>query len=617
MKRRSISLIVGLMSFALLGVMAMQYYFLKESYYLKSQLFDQAVNDALKNVSFKLEKNEAANFLAQRAETEKRIATENRRKEQEIITRNAQSKINFKENPSLVFIRKLKADQAKSDSIFRLRDSLLRNRYPNILVYNGPVKEEIQDNNISGVRYDFEEYVDEFGIRQNVVRQVFTESPKSKKIRTRGSAVIDSIRQYVIVDPVLGPVVKTIGKPNYLSNITAKELAAATNYESPQKQQAKNVKVFLDSVEKSNNKKELLDDIASEFQKVNIPLASRIDPHIIDSLLLIELANNGVFLHYNYKISSHRNTVLFGNASNKDEEFEPQNTYKAALFPKDIVRESGFLVVTFPEKNSLMLRNMNTILASSIGLLIILISSFSYTIFSILRQKKVSEMKNDFINNMTHEFKTPVATIMIASEALRDPEVNEDIKRVNKLASIIYDENVRLGNHIERVLNIARIEKDDLKIDNLPVDINGLISAVADSMNLQLQKNKGNVILNLTAKKATIMGDELHLSNMIFNLLDNAIKYSIKNPEIVITTFNRSSDLIITVSDNGIGMSKDQQKKIFDQFYRIPTGNLHDVKGFGLGLSYVYKMIKRMGGDISVRSEKDKGSEFELKFHII
>lgn len=617
MKRRSISLIIGLMSFALLGVVAMQYYFLKESYTLKSQLFDQAVNDALKNVSFKLEKHEAAAFLFQRASAEKKANAENRLREQQKIARNARKRINPKEDPSIAFIRKLKADQAKSDSIFKLRDSLLRNRYPNILVYNGPVQDDPQET-VTGVRYDFEEITDEFGVRQNIVKQVFTDSPKPKKHRIkRGSAVIDSIRQYVIVDPVLGPVVKTIGKPNYLSNISAKELAAATKYDTPQKQQAKNVKLFLDSVEKNNSKKELLDNIASEFQQVNIPLMNRIKPHIIDSLLLIELANNGIFLNYNYKISSNRNTVLFRNASNLSQEFEPENTYKAVLFPKDMVRESGFLVVNFPEKNSLILSNMNTIMASSVGLLFILVGSFAYTIFSILRQKKVTEMKNDFINNMTHEFKTPVATIMIASEALRDPEVNDDIKRVNKLAGIIYDENVRLGNHIERVLNIARIEKDDLKIESNPIDINDLISAVTDSMSLQLQKNKASVKLNLDAEKAVIMGDELHFSNMIFNLLDNAIKYSIKDPEIIINTFNRSSDLIITVSDNGIGMNRDQQKKIFEQFYRIPTGNLHDVKGFGLGLSYVNKMVKRMDGEITVRSEKDKGSEFELKFHTV
>jgi two-component system phosphate regulon sensor histidine kinase PhoR len=308
---------------------------------------------------------------------------------------------------------------------------------------------------------------------------------------------------------------------------------------------------------------------------------------------------------------------VFLKASQKVEKFLPENTYKAVLFSKDMVRDAGFLLVTFPQKNSLILKNMDSILMSSGLLLLILTGSFGYTIISILRQKKVSEMKTEFINNMTHEFKTPVATIMIASEALRDPEINDNKARVNKLANIIYDENVRLGNHIERVLNIAKTEKDDLKIESKPLNANDLIANVIDSMSLQLQKKDADLTLSLKAIKITILGDELHFSNVIFNLVDNANKYSNEAPKIAITTENNNNQLIIKVADQGIGMNRDQQKKIFEQFYRIPTGNLHDVKGFGLGLSYVNNMVKRMNGSISVTSEKDKGSVFEIRFPIV
>jgi two-component system phosphate regulon sensor histidine kinase PhoR len=279
-------------------------------------------------------------------------------------------------------------------------------------------------------------------------------------------------------------------------------------------------------------------------------------------------------------------------------------------------RDAGYLTVTFPQKSKLILNNMGTILFSSAGLLLVLAASFIYTISSILRQKKVSEMKNDFINNMTHEFKTPVATIMIASEALKDPEINDNKARVNKLAGIIYDENIRLGNHIERVLNIAKLEKDNLKLELNPQDVNGIITTVVDSMSLQLQKRNGNVTLNLNDNLADVVADELHLSNVIFNLVDNAIKYSNKDPEISIETAQVGKQIIVKIKDQGIGMNKDQQKKIFDQFYRVPTGNLHDVKGFGLGLSYVSDMVKKMNGTITVKSEKDKGAEFEIKFPI-
>ena len=224
----------------------------------------------------------------------------------------------------------------------------------------------------------------------------------------------------------------------------------------------------------------------------------------------------------------------------------------------------------------------------------------------------MSEMKTDFINNMTHEFKTPVATIMIASEALKDPEIAEDKNRIKRLAGIIYDENVRLGNHIERVLSIARIEKKQLKLEQEQVNVNDLIVAVVDSMDLQLKKK--NAILNIetAALQPIILGDELHLSSVLYNLIDNANKYSTDIPKITIRTRNTAKALIIEVEDEGIGMTKEQTKRIFDQFYRVPTGNLHDVKGFGLGLNYVQDIITQMGGTIKVSSERDKGTKFEI-----
>ncbi|RZJ68169.1 MAG: HAMP domain-containing histidine kinase, partial [Flavobacterium sp.] len=178
--------------------------------------------------------------------------------------------------------------------------------------------------------------------------------------------------------------------------------------------------------------------------------------------------------------------------------------------------------------------------------------------------------------------------------------------------NIIYDENVRLGSHIERVLSIARLEKGELKMDNTEVDMNDLIVIVLDSMGLQLQKRNAILNVNTDAEKATVFGDELHLSNVLYNLIDNANKYSSETPEITINTRNTNNKLFIEISDKGIGMTKEQSKRIFDQFYRVPTGNLHDVKGFGLGLNYVQDIIKQVNGSIKVSSEKDKGTTFEI-----
>jgi two-component system phosphate regulon sensor histidine kinase PhoR len=201
---------------------------------------------------------------------------------------------------------------------------------------------------------------------------------------------------------------------------------------------------------------------------------------------------------------------------------------------------------------------------------------------------------------------------MIASEALKDREMTKDKGRIDRLATIIYDENVRLGNHIERVLHIAKLDKEDFKLEEKTIEVNDLLSAVVDSMSLQLQKIDAKVTLSLDAQADQVIGDELHLSNVIFNLLDNAIKYCENQPRIEVNTYNSGKNIVIRIKDNGIGMSRDQQSKIFDQFYRIPTGNLHNVKGFGLGLSYVNNIIKRLKGQIRVKSEKGIGSEFEI-----
>ncbi len=615
MKRKSIILIMALMSFALVGVMAMQFYFIRESYELKAQLFDQTVNEALKSVSSKLEKKEALAFLAQKADLAHKRNQDFAIKHQELREKRRKkhtlTEAEKIENSTIAFVQQMKANQAKSDSIFRMRDSIIRSRYPYKLVYNGPVSPENQSLSFN-VRVDVDEIIDEYGNIQTIQRQSLIEAPikQSPKLIKRGTAVIDTVRRYMVQDPVLGTVLRTIPKPNFLTGISEKELRLAS-----QKKQAKKVTNYLDSVERVQARSSLFEDIASEMQQVNVPLKQRVAAQNIDSLIATELMNSGISLSYSYRIGSvQADSIIFSTASAYSDQFLPQNTYKTALFSKDMVRDGGYLMVSFPQKSSVILSNMGSILLSSVGLLLILAASFIYTISSILKQKKIAEMKSDFINNMTHEFKTPVATIMIASEALKDPEINDNIARVNKLAGIIYDENIRLGNHIERVLNIAKIDKEDVKLDHFPQQVNDLISAVVDSMELQLQKNNTQVSLNLGAQNSTVSGDELHLSNVIYNLVDNANKYSKDSAKISITTLNDNRNLIIRVKDNGVGMNKEQLKKIFDQFYRIPTGNLHDVKGFGLGLSYVNTIVKKMKGTVSVKSEKDKGSEFEIKF---
>jgi two-component system phosphate regulon sensor histidine kinase PhoR len=600
MKKRSISLIIGLMGFALIGVITMQLYFLWQSYHMQSELFDRSVNEALNNVVIKIEKQDALNFL------------------QTKVKNQSQDSVKQKKQPPQKAA--FKSTEERKKQIARIEDSLL------LLKRQRQIDEQRQaalsPPNTIHVSH-FEQFEDEFGqVHQNFQQKIITVDENGSAWQSRKSRKInqyDTLR-YLQLDPIYG--LQLVSTP-VLNPLWIKEQQRIKKEKQFQQIKSllnaeKNNLTSGDTVVKQPN---IIENLADEYQKASAPLGKRINPLWIDTLLRIELQNKGISLPFSYTVStSDQDSLIFSKAldvAGEIPQFDSLNTYQTTIFNKELISDPGKIKITFPEKNHLILARMTASMATSGGLIAILILCFSYTISSILKQKKISEMKNDFINNMTHEFKTPVSTIMIASEALKDAEIVNDENRVTKLANIIYDENLRLGSHIERVLNIARIEREDFKLDISTIDVNELIVNVIDSIGLKLQKHNATVDFNLEAKNALIQADELHFSNVIYNLIDNAIKYSKDFPKIQITTTNKNKQLLITVKDNGIGMTRDQQTRIFEQFYRIPTGNLHDVKGFGLGLSYVNTIVKRLDGSVSVRSEKDNGSEFELKFPVV
>ncbi|OOQ59106.1 sensor histidine kinase [Mucilaginibacter pedocola] len=603
MKKRSISLIIGLMGFALLGVVGMQYSFLRQSYQMQSDVFSRTVDEALNSVVAKLAKQDAITFLT--AKTRIRTNLNGTTEEATRISINGNS---LNTDDSIIIKKKQNKRERK---LAILRDSLKR------MMLHKKMDDEISALTQQGtlnLRIRIEEFTDEYGNVQGRMIPEVVKTPHPAKTRIYK---YDTVRG-TYIDPQFGPQIITVAKLNPLWVEQQKRIQ--------KDRQVMQIKKMLeaDSLEnlpQSTSKSNVIANLAEEYRKSNEPLAKRLNGFWVDSLLRFELHNRGIFLPFSYEVSTaNSDSLIFSSAMDTEGQkpkFVETNSYQKAIFANEIVNDPGMIKIAFPQKNSFILGNMKATMATTGTLLFVVIFCFGYTIFSILRQKKISEMKIDFINNMTHEFKTPVSTIMIASEALKDDEIAEDKSRVARLANVIYEENVRLGSHIERVLNIARIEKNDFKLDKKPVDVNEMITAVLDSMALKLQKYDAVTHLNLTEDSTTIIGDELHFSNVLYNLVDNAVKYSKDAPDITITTIKRGADVCIKVADKGIGMSRDQQSKIFEQFYRIPTGNLHDVKGFGLGLSYVNTIVKRLDGTISVKSEKDKGSEFELKFHAV
>ena len=597
MKKRNIAIIIGLMAFALLGVVAMQLYFLKQSYSMQSKLFDQSVNEALGNVADKLTRQDALNFLTQKA----------MHHEGESPVTSALVQTTDKANPGHQILIDNHVDRTKKRTARELQLALLRDSLEHMVL-----RQKVDDRLAAlNMQFNVEQFTDEFGdVQTRITPIVVKVQPNIKKLHK-----YDTLR-FHYPDPQFGDQVITTVRIN--------PLWQAQQLRKQKARQMEQIKQMMqaDSVQSlAEGKPTVMQNLYEEYQRSNEPLTKRISAFILDSLLRLELLNKGITLPFNYELATaNADSVIFSKAMDNTGQrpvFFAENTYQTPVFPKEVINDPGVLKISFPKKNSLILSSMAANMGTTAGLLFVLLICFGYILFAIIRQKKISEMKTDFINNMTHEFKTPVSTIMIASDALRDSEVIADRDRITRLANIIYEENARLGSHIERVLNIARIDNNDFKLEKKPVDINEIIAIVVDSMELKLQKRNAVVNLNLQAEHAVIKADELHFSNLLYNLIDNAIKYSKDVPEITISTLNKSGQLIIRVSDKGIGMSRDQQSKIFEQFYRIPTGNLHDVKGFGLGLSYVNTIVKRLNGTIGVKSEKDKGSEFELKFAVV
>jgi two-component system, OmpR family, phosphate regulon sensor histidine kinase PhoR len=267
--------------------------------------------------------------------------------------------------------------------------------------------------------------------------------------------------------------------------------------------------------------------------------------------------------------------------------------------------------VRFPQIEANLISQMGIWGFSSIVMLVV-IFFFVYTLFVILKQRKLSEVQRDFINNMTHEFKTPLATIAISTGVLKEPSITQNPERLLNYATIIESESNRLKQHVERVLQMARLEKGDLVLKKEKADLHSLIQEAVKNVSMLLSNKQGTIDLSLEAASSWASVDKLHFTNVIYNLLDNAIKYSQTVPAISVTTHNSKGSFIVVVKDNGIGISAENQRKIFHRFYRVPTGNLHDVKGFGLGLNYVKLIVGAHKGKITLQSELGKGSTFTI-----
>jgi hypothetical protein len=360
----------------------------------------------------------------------------------------------------------------------------------------------------------------------------------------------------------------------------------------------------------SNHQMQFIKRIYDKMMAPGRTLQERTTSFELQNLIRTQLRNNGITLPFEYAVlDEKRNIVMHSERFDKNTSLK---LYAGAISADDLVTVPNILVMYFPSERNFLIKSLGYMGSSSALLTLVILITFGYTIYLIFRQKKLSEIRNDFVNNMTHELKTPISTISLASQMLNDNTIPNTMKNIDHLSKVINDESKRLGYQVEKVLQAAIFEKGKIGLKIRRLDIHEIINTVVKNFIIQIKNRNGQIIKNLDAEYSIVNIDEMHFANVLLNLLDNALKYCNGQPDIIVSTFNKKNFIAITVEDNGIGISKENQKRIFEKFYRVPTGNVHNVKGFGLGLSYVKKVLEELNGKISIESELNVGTKFEI-----
>ena len=552
------------MTVALVGLIGIQVYWINNAVMLRQQKFHSTVNEVLGNVVYQYEKLKTAERLA--------VKMDLRNKRNRLVFQmDSINRAIHKTQDSLMYLQQAKGGKAPN---FRNLQAV-----------------ENQDVFFSGN----ENMAQVFSGNREARFQI---SVYEEFLVDSGGTFVRRSREKHFESPNYGPIRKPV---------------------LPESQD--DVVWYMDSMKQAQNmnlqwlekRADMVNEIFEEIVNVDLyDRADEIDTVALDSLLQQQLTDKGIGAEYAYGIFDPFMNAFFLEGEEDNIEGILASEHKVNLTPGNVFSQPKFLSIFFPNQNKYLLRTMWLLLTVSTMFILVIIFSFSFTVSTIIRQKKVSEIKNDFINNMTHELKTPISTISLACQALSDPDIKMREGIVDNYINVIADENKRLAMVVENVLRTAVMDKGELKLKIVDMNVNEVVDQVLQNMKIQLERRGGSFITDLQATNTIVQADKIHLTNVVFNLVDNALKYTEKIPVIKVGTRNEAQGIVVFVEDNGIGISKENQRKIFDKLYRVPTGNIHNVKGFGLGLSYVKAIVDKHNGWIKVNSELNKGSRFEI-----
>jgi|WetSurMetagenome_2_1015567.scaffolds.fasta_scaffold38466_2 two-component system, OmpR family, phosphate regulon sensor histidine kinase PhoR len=356
------------------------------------------------------------------------------------------------------------------------------------------------------------------------------------------------------------------------------------------------------------DRREFVDRIINNLHFAPPDIEKRFSQSELEEIIRNVLSESEIDLPFEYAVVRWNNDTAYRSPFFKP--FANVEYYRIQLFPDEV--NPNYLKLYFPDKQDFLFQSITYLAGSSLLLTLVILVSFAATTIFMFRQKRLSEIRSDFISNMTHELKTPISTISLASQMLGDKSIPVELKNIAQISKIILEECRRLGSQVEKVLQTSVFDKGKLKLRLTEVDMHEIITGVVDNFSIQVKSRNGKITTSLKAEKHELKVDHVHITNVMSNLLDNAIKYCSREPEIFVETGNKMEFLVITVRDNGIGISRNDQRRIFEKFYRVPTGNIHAVKGFGLGLSYVKMIAEAHGGYVEVESELYEGSAFKI-----
>lgn len=643
MNKKLLSLIILFICLSLAGIIVVQYLWIRNAMGIREEQFNQRVNDALGKAITRLETNENMSLLSSRLISDSIInliqsfANDSISMEQNQIDadllHDALNGYSFHVSGERMIPRPPKIVKNASEQSLRryeeylkeqsvrirnqeILDSLMMQVNANMVMENEWVNIQFewqahQLEQLDSVWVIQEQYIQQFRNHDQGASQVYAGKTGNRNIsRSSGSD---------------RRVITKKEEPELTGSFFIRSHSATPVLivppPPPKPVEVRSSEILEDMIRKLDKRASQLQDLiqrmAVEFEAIPKTVENRIDKKLLETTLTSSLSDKDITIPFEFAVFSplnDSNPIPIRSAGFTD--YHEAMDHVVSLFPNDVIAKPDELLVYFPGQKKHILQSLSFLMFGSILFTMIIVFSSGLSIFVMVRQKKISDIKTDFINNMTHEFKTPIATISIAADSINNPKVIETPDRIKSFTRIIKEENTRMNTRVEQVLQMSLLDSRDFKLHPERLNLHELINRTVDHFRLIIEKRGGSIVTNLEAAYDQVVADEGHLRNVLMNLLDNANKYSASDPAILVSTVNKAGQLSISVEDKGIGMSPDVQKKVFDKFFRVTTGNVHNIKGFGLGLSYVKAIVLAHKGEIHLTSEPGKGSRFEISLPI-